>query len=112
MGLTSRVATLATSLLAATDQMGSSPRSVRICPVQPPGHIHRRAEQAAGAGDIHKQMAVILARFDQGRIGQRLLEQGPHGPFVAIGMGRQHGGIGCTCAGPGASAMPLRIPPA
>ena len=49
---------------------------------QTPGHIHRRTEKAAGAGDIHEQVAVRLARLNQRRIGQRLPHQGLHGLFL------------------------------
>jgi hypothetical protein len=68
--------------------------------LQPPGHVHRRAEETAGAGDVHKEVAVVLSRFHQGGEGQGLVQQAGHGLFVARRLRRQNTGPAAQPRGP------------
>jgi hypothetical protein len=67
---------------------------------QPPGHVHRRSQQTAAAGDVHKQVPVPVARFDQGGAGQGGAEHPGHGLAVTVRARQQHPGVPAPAKGP------------
>ena len=84
---------LAHQLVGGDAHRDRQPEPLAHLALHPRGHVHRRAEEPPGAGEVEKGVAVA-ARLDDRRVDPEHLVERARGPGVELRVGRQQHEIG------------------